>query len=111
MVKERISFVNRSATVAWCPVNEKGELVAAGTVANAISDSFDASAALEIFAQDLDSVSGEMKLLGSVQTNERFHRLAWGVSGVDSGSLPLGMLAGGLVDGTVNIYNPAAMIK
>lgn len=85
-------------------------MIAAGTVANAISDSFDASAALEIFSLDLDSASGEMPLLGSAQTSERFHRLAWGVGGVDSGSLPYGMLAGGLVDGTVKVYNPAAMI-
>ena len=41
-MKERISYVNRSATVAWSPVQDGG-LLAAGTVANAISDSFDAS--------------------------------------------------------------------
>ena len=69
------------------------------------------AAALEIFSQDLGSASGEMQLLGSVQTTERFHRLAWGVGGVDSGSLPMGMLAGGLVDGTVKVYNPSAMVK
>ena len=108
MGRERVSHVSRSATVAWCPLHDRSGLLAAGTVANAISDSFDASAALEIFSLELSSSSSEMTLLGSVQTSERFHRLAWGAGG-DPRSLPYGLLAGGLVDGTVKIYNPAAM--
>lgn len=85
--------------------------MAAGTVAGAISDSFDASASLEIFSMDLGSKSGQMELLGSIQTDERFHKLAWGTHGTDSGSLPYGMLAGGLVDGTVKVYNPMLMAR
>jgi protein transport protein SEC31 len=61
---------------------------------------------LEIFSMDLGSSTGEMELLGTVQTAERFHRLAWGVQGT-ANSVPHGMLAGGTVDGSINIYNPA----
>ena len=74
-----------------------------------MSDSFDASATLELFSMDLGSGSGEMSVLGSVTTSERFHRLAWGTAG--GASLPYGMLAGGMVDGTVKVFNPAAIAQ
>lgn len=109
MVKSRVSYISRGATVAWGPTSQTAGLLAAGTVAGAISESFDASAALEIFSLDLGSGSGEMPVLGSVQLPERFHSLAWGTGGSDNGSLPHGMLAGGMVDGTVKVFNPAAI--
>ena len=108
MVKQRVSYISRGATVAWGPTNETAGLVAAGTVAGAISDSFDASSTLEIFSLDLGSQSGEMPTLGSVQLPERFHGLAWGAGSAEA-SMPYGMLAGGMVDGTVKVFNPKAM--
>ena len=106
----RISGVNRSSTVAWGASSEHSSLLAAGTVAGAISDNFDSSACLEVFKLDTSSPSGELSLLGSVQTSERFHRLAWGTQGMANGSMPYGMLAGGMVDGTIKIFSPATMI-
>lgn len=106
----QVSQIPRSATVAWGSSANNANLLAAGTVAGAISDSFDASASLEIFSLDLSSQTGEMPLLGSVKTNERFHRLAWGTTGIADGSLPYGIIAGGMVDGSINIFNPALMI-
>ena len=108
--RSRVAAVSRSATVAWGPTSAHANLMAAGTVAGAISDSFDASAQLEIFSLDLGSRTGEMPLLGSVQTNDRFHRLAWGRYGHESGALSHGLLAGGMVDGTIKVFNPALMI-
>ena len=104
----KIASVKRSATVAWASSSEHSSLLAAGTVAGAISESFDASASLDIFS--LDFSSDEIPLLGSVQTAERFHRLAWGTKGMEDGSLPYGILAGGAVDGSVKIYNPGVII-
>ena len=104
------SGVNRSSTVAWCGSAEHASLLAAGTVAGAYSESFDTTAHLEIFNLDLGSSSSEMPCLGSIQTSERFHRLAWGTMGVADGSRPYGILAGGMVDGTIKIFNPALMI-
>lgn len=110
-MKERVAYIPRGATVAWGPTYESGSMVAAGTVGGAFDGSFDASASLEIFQMDLGSKTGQMELLGSVQTTERFHRLAWSNFGVDNGSLPFGMLAGGMVDGTVKVFDPAVMAK
>ena len=104
----KIASVKRSATVAWASSSEHSSLLAAGTVAGAISESFDASASLDIFS--LDFSSDEIPLLGSVQTNDRFHRLAWGSYGHESGALSHGLLAGGMVDGTIKIFSPATMI-
>ena len=106
----KVCSVKRSATVAWGPTSERANLMAAGTVAGAFSESFDSSASLEIFSMDLGSRSQEMPVLGSVQTADRFHRLAWGSKGVDTGRLPYGMIAGGMVDGTIKIFDPALMI-
>ena len=51
----KISGVNRSATVAWGASSEHASLLAAGTVAGAISDNFDSSAHLEVFKLDMSS--------------------------------------------------------
>ena len=106
----RVGGVSRSATVAWGASSAHANLIASGTKAGAISDSFDNTSHLELFSLDLMSSSQEMALLGSVQTNERFHRLAWGNAGMADGSLPYGIIAGGMDDGTVKIFNPALML-
>ena len=57
----KVAGVQRSSTVAWGASLEHSSLLAAGTVAGAISDSFDSSAHLEVFK--LDSQAGELGLL------------------------------------------------
>ena len=106
----KISGVGRSATVAWGASSEHADLLAAGTVAGAISDNFDSSAHLEVFKLDMTSRTGELSLLGSVSSSERFHRLAWGTKGMENGTMPYGMLAGGMVDGSIKIYSPATLM-
>ena len=102
----------RSGTVAWSPIDQERGLIAVGTVANAIDDSFETTADLEIMSVDFAPGSGkEMAVKGKVKSSERFHRLAW--SGLSSGSsaLPLGILAGGMVDGSIGFWNPAIIAK
>jgi len=125
--------------VAWSPLNQERGLLAVGTVANAIDDSFETTADLEVMAVDFGS-GKEMTIKGSVKCNERFHRLAW--SGMTAGThseeyplslltlfisrtraltfenglpgsttLPLGLLAGGMVDGSIGLWNPAVIAK
>lgn len=101
----------RPATTVWSPLSDQRGLLAAGTVANAIDDSFETTADLEIFAVDFSAGSPkEMPVKGSIKCNERFHRLAWGgLSG--TGGLSYGILAGGMVDGSIGLWNPAKLIK
>eukprot|EP00966_Prymnesium_polylepis_P114715 2651048-Prymnesium_polylepis.1 len=96
--RPRVAAVKRSATVAWSPTSQHASLMAAGTVAGAFTLDFDATAQLELFSLDLGSRSGEMPLLGSYQASERFHRLAWGSFGHESGAFSHGIIAGGMVD-------------
>jgi hypothetical protein len=63
----------------------------------------------QIFKLDYSNPSSDMPLAGgAVAANERFHRLAWGP--LQTEGMPHGLIAGGLVDGSVNLYNPARII-
>ena len=109
--RPRVAAIQRSATVAWSPISQHATLMAAGTVAGAFDPNFDATAHLELFSLNLGSRTGEMPLLGSIQTSERFHRLAWGSHGSDSGALSHGIIAGGMVDGSIKVFNPALIMQ
>ncbi|KAF6262154.1 hypothetical protein COO60DRAFT_1470516 [Scenedesmus sp. NREL 46B-D3] len=101
--------IDRSATVGWCPV-QGPSLLACGTVAGAIDMSFSTSSVLEIFKVDFASSDASPALAGHVQVPERFHRLAWGNTPSDATQLPYGILAGGLADGSICLWNPAAVV-
>jgi len=65
----------------------------------------------QIFKLDYGNPSTDMPLAGgAVAANERFHRLVWGPAGSETEGCPHGLIAGGLVDGSVNLYNPAKII-
>ena len=99
--------VDRAATLAFSPT---APYVAAGTMAGAIDMSFTTSSTLEIFKVDFDG-STELPLAGAaVPAPERFHRLAWGTTGIESETHSLGIIAGGLVDGTVLLYDPSKVV-
>ena len=86
--------------------------LATGTMAGAIDLSFsDKRRVWEIFSTDYASMETEMESVGrAVPSTERFHRLVWGCWGAASEETRLGLIAGGLVDGTVNVYNPAKIV-
>jgi hypothetical protein len=48
--------------------------------------------------------------LGSVTTSERFQRLAWGAGTGGLAGYEYGVLAGGMVDGSIKIFNPAKIV-
>ncbi|KAL9306604.1 Protein transport protein SEC31 A [Arabidopsis thaliana] len=94
-----IKSIDRSAFVAIAP---ESPFIAAGTMAGAVDLSFSSSANLEIFELDFQSNDRELKLVGQCQSSERFNRLAWGSYGSGSD----GLIAGGLVDGNIGLWNP-----
>eukprot|EP00245_Coleochaete_scutata_P005204 TRINITY_DN18571_c0_g2_i1.p1 TRINITY_DN18571_c0_g2~~TRINITY_DN18571_c0_g2_i1.p1 ORF type:complete len:1125 (-),score=228.11 TRINITY_DN18571_c0_g2_i1:535-3909(-) len=100
--------VNRSATVAFAPM---GNVMACGTQAGAIDLSFSSSTCLELFKLDFESGDSEPPLVGATTSTERFHRLSWGTTGIEDGTYPYGIIAGGLVDGSVNLWNPGKMMS
>lgn len=103
-----IKGINRSASVAFAP---DAPYMAAGTMAGAVDLSFSSSANLEIFKLDFQSEDRDLLLVGESPSSERFNRLAWGKNGSISEDFSLGLVAGGLVDGSIDIWNPLSLIR
>ncbi|KAF5196242.1 transport protein SEC31-like protein, partial [Thalictrum thalictroides] len=104
-----IKGVNRSASVAISP---DSPYLAAGTMAGAVDLSFSSSANIEIFKLDFQSNQDtDLSLVGESPSAERFNRLAWGSVGSDTEEFSLGLIAGGLVDGSVTLWNPLSLIR
>ncbi|KAA3469497.1 protein transport protein SEC31-like protein B-like isoform X1 [Gossypium australe] len=103
-----IKGVNRSASVALAP---DAPYMAAGTMAGAVDLSFSSSANLEIFKFDFQSDDLELPVIGECPSSERFNRLAWGKNGSGSDEFSLGLIAGGLVDGSIDLWNPLKLIR
>ncbi|CAN6906040.1 unnamed protein product [Brassica oleracea] len=66
--------------------------------------------ALLIFKLDFQSDDRDLTLVGEIPSSERFHRLAWGKNGSGSEQFSLGLIAGGLVDGNIDLWNPLSLI-
>ncbi|CAH9113742.1 unnamed protein product [Cuscuta epithymum] len=103
-----VKVVNRSATAAFAP---EGTYVAAGTMAGAVDLSFSSSANLDIFKLDFGSDDQQLISVGSVSSSERFNRLSWGKALPNSEEFSLGIIAGGLVDGNIGLWNPRNMLS
>ncbi|KAK6240177.1 hypothetical protein QUC31_005646 [Theobroma cacao] len=103
-----IKGVNRSASVALAP---DAPYMAAGTMAGAVDLSFSSSANLEIFKFDFQNDDRELPVVGECPSSERFNRLAWGKNGSGFDEFSLGLIAGGLVDGNIDLWNPLSLIR
>ncbi|EPS70248.1 hypothetical protein M569_04512, partial [Genlisea aurea] len=102
-----VKSFNRSASTAFAP---GGPYIAAGTMAGAVDLQFSSSANLDIFELDFVSDDRQLKLAATVPSSERFNRLSWGRGPGDSEEYSLGIIAGGLVDGNIGLWNPKKFI-
>ncbi|XP_022899190.1 protein transport protein SEC31 homolog B-like [Olea europaea var. sylvestris] len=84
--------------------------MAAGTMAGAVDLQFSSSASLDIFELDFVSDDRQLILAGTVPSSERFNRISWGKGPANSEEFPLGLIAGGLVDGNIGLWNPNNLI-
>lgn len=102
--KMKVCEISRVASSTWCPYPEFSNYIAVGGNQPSL-DSLSAGASLEIFSSELGT--HESKLIGAIQASDRFTRLSWGMSSKFSH----GLLAGGMVDGTIGIWNPEKIIS
>lgn len=99
------------ATVAWGPTSSCSSFLAAATVAGAVDDTFTSSATVSIYGMDSTGRFPDLALKGSVESSEKCLKLAWsGRSAADSTGPVTGILAGGLTDGTISLWNTAAIV-
>jgi len=104
--------LERAAKTCWCPSAKYPNLLASGTIAGTIDDSFVTKSQLEIYDLDLASPTADMKLVGSIESKDCFHSVAWGAKGIEEGgAMSYGLLAGGMSDGSVNIWNVAGILN
>lgn len=52
-----------------------------------------------------------MKSLGRVAADDKFERLSWGTQGIATGQYPCGLVAGGMADGSVGVWNVDAIMR
>ena len=109
-----LADIPRAAKISFCPSPQYPTLVALGTVTGTIDEvSYETRSALEIYDLQLHTSAQVTApvLLGSVTTKDCFHSVAWGSKGFGSTELSHGLIAGGMMDGAVNIWSAGAIIK
>lgn len=104
-----IKRTSRSALVAFAP---DSPYLAAGTMSGAVDLSFSSSANLEIFKLDFQSDDLDLPVVGECPSGERFNRLSWSKAvSAAAEEFSLGLVAGGLVDGSISVWNPLKLIQ
>ncbi|TFY55456.1 hypothetical protein EVG20_g9311, partial [Dentipellis fragilis] len=109
----KLKEIHRTSTFAWSPLPSI-PLLATGTVAGALDESFSNDSQLEIWAPDFLNKQeydlggeGQSGPVGVVTTSARFNRIAWGY--VDGGR-PQGIIAAGMENGELGIWDPAKIV-
>lgn len=107
----KVKEIDRTANVAWSPAVHHPIYIAAGTAAQQLDSTFSTTAALEIYALNLTEPGLDMGLVGTLDSDHRFHKIAWGCHGISEGELASGVLVGGADAGNLLVYDPAKLIK
>lgn len=109
----KLKEIHRTSTFAWYPGSES-TLLATGTVAGALDESFSNNGQLEIWAPDFAAkneydvgAEGHPGPKASVTTSSRFNRLAWGYS---HGAGDRGVLVAGMENGDLDIWNASKIL-
>ncbi|KAL8821368.1 MAG: hypothetical protein Q9223_000564 [Gallowayella weberi] len=104
----RIREIPRTATFAWSPATAS-TLVATGTRAGAVDADFSNDTQLELWdlAQSDASSSNETRPVASIDTDSRFHDIAWARPDDDH---PRGILAGALENGSLDLWSAEKLL-
>jgi protein transport protein SEC31 len=98
-----VAEVGRLACCAWAP---SGSHVAAGTYAGAVDTSFEATSSFELL--QLDVSNARVVPSSPIRLPEKFASIAWGRI---TRNHPAGLIAGGLNDGTVRVWDAATLLR
>lgn len=101
-----VGEIDRLAIAAWAPAGLGGGYVATGTYAGAIDPSFTSGASLELLSVDVQT--SRLAVSTDCKTSEKFCSLSWSYP---LRTNPAGLIAGGLNDGTVRVWDAAALLR
>ncbi|THH20311.1 hypothetical protein EW146_g1016 [Bondarzewia mesenterica] len=109
----KLKEIHRTSTFAWSPLPSI-PLLATGTVAGALDESFSNESQLEIWAPDFLNRQeydlggeGQPGPKGVVTDSARFNRIAWGYA---DGSRPQGIIVAGMENGELGIWDPEKIV-
>lgn len=109
----KLKEIHRTSTFAWSPASAI-PLLATGTVAGALDESFSNDSRLEIWAPNFMDQNeydlggeGHPQANHCITTSSRFNRLAWGA--IDA-TRPQGIVAAGMENGELNLWDPAKIV-
>jgi len=110
---------DKGAVVAWSPIGEYADVIALGSKEKGGIGFDDYGGELELYDLNItkEGSNNSPTLLGSLKTSTRFGSIAWSTasgasSGIDGSNVTSsGILAGGLLDGTVNLWKPSSIMN
>ena len=98
---------DKGAVIEWSPISSVPNLVAVGTKDSTGSGFDDYGGELELHQLDFtDTSSSSTNMIGYTRATSRFASIAWSKMVINNQSFPYGLLAGGMVDGNINIWDP-----
>lgn len=105
---------DRAACAAWSPIQMKPDLVVLGTKDSGAAVFEDTGGGLEIydfaFGMGKEQTTA-VERVGFVKTTSRFASITWTPYSGSDQKYPLGLIAAGMVDGVVHIWNPQAILN
>ncbi len=102
--------INANAAVAWSPNRQRADLLALGSKGEGGVGFENVGGEFKLVSMDLSKPSREMQTLGAVKTPSKFTSLAWRDIAKHADTCPYGLVAGGMADGAVTLWNPKLMI-
>lgn len=101
-----VAELGRLAIGAWSPGGAGGGYIASGSFAGSTDPSFGNGASLEIIS--VDTQRSKLVPLSDVPAPDKFCSIDWAIP---SRAYPAGLIAGGLADGTVRVWDAASLIR
>ena len=103
-----IKLVEKSAIPAWSPIASAKSLLAFGGSAPGGGSEFSSGSQLELYSLDASGRGNGMNAIASAHVDSQFRSIGWADIGP---ACPLGVIAGGLNDGVVALWDAAKMVN
>uniref|UniRef100_U5EYS2 Protein transport protein Sec31A n=1 Tax=Corethrella appendiculata TaxID=1370023 RepID=U5EYS2_9DIPT len=108
----KIKELQKAVNTSWSPCQQESIMLAAGTAAQQLDSSFgNNNTTLEIYSINLNEPGYDLKLMGTQQSAQRFHKIIWSPYGLQQNTANAGLIVGGCESGFIQIYNAAKLLN